>query len=112
MVLFTAEEGESPRPSAVFRREDGFVAHPIEAVRGAIELGYATTVHKAQGSEHDAVCLLLPDTDSPRLLTREIVYTAVTRARRSVLIVGARDLLQRAAARRIERSTGMIDRLR
>lgn len=111
LVLFAAEEGEPPRPAAVFRREDGFVAHPIEAVRGAIDLGYATTVHKAQGSEHDAVALLLPDTDSPRLLTREIVYTAVTRARRSVLVVGTKELLERAAARRIERSSGIAERL-
>lgn len=111
IVLFTAAGGESPRPSAVFRTIDGFAAHPIEAVRASVELGFATTVHKAQGSEHDSVALLLPETDSPRLLTREILYTAITRARRSVLMVGSAELLARAVARRIERSTGIAERL-
>jgi exodeoxyribonuclease V alpha subunit len=111
LVLFTAAAAEGPRPSAVFRGREGFVAHPLEAVRASIELGYATTVHKAQGGEHDRVALLLPETDSPRLLTREIVYTAITRARRSVLLVGSPELLARAAARRVERSTGIAARM-
>lgn len=112
LALWTrGEDDPAPRLSAVFRREDGLSAHPLEAVRPAIELGFATTVHKAQGSEHDAVALLLPDTDSPRLLTREIVYTAVTRARRSVVLVGPHALLERAVTRRIERSTGVGEAL-
>jgi exodeoxyribonuclease V alpha subunit len=111
LVLLTAAPGESARPSAVFKRHDGLVAFPLESVRASVELGYATTVHKAQGSEHDRVALLLPDTDSPRLLTREIVYTAITRARRGVLIVGSPELLARAASRKIERETGIADRL-
>ncbi|HJL18316.1 MAG TPA: AAA family ATPase [Sandaracinaceae bacterium LLY-WYZ-13_1] len=112
LVLWTrGEDDPSPRPSAVFRRDDGFAAHPLEAVRSSVELGFATTVHKAQGSEHDAVALLLPETDSPRLLTREIVYTAITRARRAVLVVGRRALLERAVERRVERSTGVRERL-
>jgi exodeoxyribonuclease V alpha subunit len=112
LVLWTAGDDESPRLSAVFRADRGFVAHPLEAVRASIDLGFVTTVHKAQGSEHDTVALILPETDSPRLLTREIVYTAITRARRSVLIVGSPELLARAAVRRVERSTGIADRLR
>lgn len=111
VVLFTSSHGDRPAPSAVFRKDDGFAAHPIEAVRASLELGYATTVHKAQGSEHDQVALVLPETDSPRLLTREIVYTAITRARRSVLVVGSPELLARAAARRVERSTGIAERM-
>jgi exodeoxyribonuclease V alpha subunit len=111
MILWTQSAGEAPRASAVFRQDAGFVAHPLESVRAAIELGYATTVHKAQGSEHERVALLLPETDSPRLLAREIVYTAITRARRSVLIVGSAELLARAAARKIERETGIAERL-
>ena len=68
------------------------------------------TVHKAQGSEFDRVLLVLPGDDLP-LLTRELVYTAITRARRSVAIVGARDLLVRAASRSIERHSGIAERL-
>ena len=103
--------GEPPRLCAVFRRDASFAAHPLEAVRAGLELGWATTVHKAQGSEHDEVALLLPEVDHPRLATREIVYTAITRARRRVEIVGARGILARAVARKIERSSGIAERL-
>ncbi len=107
LLLWVADEDRPARLCAVFRRDAGFAAHPLEAIRGALDLGWATTVHKAQGSEYDEIALLLPDQDHPRLLTREVVYTAMTRARRRVEIVGDRGLLARAVARRIERSTGL-----
>jgi exodeoxyribonuclease V alpha subunit len=80
---------------------------PLADVAHLVERAWALTVHRAQGSEHDRVALLLPETDVPRLLTRQIVYTAVTRARRAVTIVGAPDLLAAAAARNDERTTGL-----
>jgi len=106
-LLWVAEGDRAPRLSAVFRRDGGFAAHPLEAIRGVLELGWATTVHKAQGSEYDEVALLMPEQDHARLLTREVVYTALTRARRRVDIVGGRPLLGRAVARTMERSTGL-----
>ncbi|MCB9593804.1 MAG: AAA family ATPase [Sandaracinaceae bacterium] len=113
MLLWVAAAADAtPRLSAVFRREDRFVAHPLEAVRGLLELAWATTVHKAQGSEHDEVALLLPEQDHPRLLTREVIYTAITRARRVVHVVGDPIALGRAVRRRVERSTGIGERLR
>ena len=111
-VIWIASAPDAPpRLSAVFRREERFVAHPLDAVRGLLELAWATTVHKAQGSEHDEVALLLPEQDLPRLLTREVVYTAITRARRVVHVVGEPALLARAIRRRVERSTGIGERL-
>jgi exodeoxyribonuclease V alpha subunit len=68
------------------------------------------TVHKAQGSEFDHVGLVVPDVDHP-LLTRELVYTAITRARRSALIVGPRDVLAHAVSRATLRSSGVASRL-
>ena len=64
------------------------------------------TVHKAQGSEFDHVAVVLPEADMP-LLTRELLYTAMTRARRSVLVVGEPDLLARAVSRTVERYSGV-----
>ncbi|MFK7989858.1 MAG: exodeoxyribonuclease V subunit alpha [Sandaracinaceae bacterium] len=111
IVLWTEEaDAPGPRLHVVFRREPGFVTFPLESVRPTLSLGYATTVHKAQGSEHDQVAVMLPEHDS-RLLTREILYTAVTRARRSVLIVGDKALLDRAVNRTIERSSGIAGRI-
>jgi exodeoxyribonuclease V alpha subunit len=66
------------------------------------EPAWALTVHKSQGSEYDHVLLVLPDRDSP-LLTRELIYTAVTRARRRVEIWGDPRILAGAIARRTAR---------
>ena len=79
-------------------------------LRGAVAVSYATTVHKAQGSELDEAALILPERDLP-LLSRELVYTAVTRARRSIVVVGRRALLEQAAGRPLERSSGLAPRL-
>ena len=70
------------------------------------ETVFAMTVHKSQGSEFDHVFLILPDHDVP-VLTRELIYTAVTRARKSVTIWGDPDLLTRAIDRRIQRASGL-----
>ena len=56
------------------------------------------------------MALVLPDTDLP-LLTRELVYTAMTRARRSVLLVGSRELLARAVSRSAERHSGVAEKI-
>jgi exodeoxyribonuclease V alpha subunit len=95
---------------AVFPREDNFVAFGIDALKTRLELCYAMTVHKAQGSEFDSVAVMMPDRDLP-ILTREIVYTAVSRARMSVTIVGAAEIIQMALARRIERYSGLREQL-
>ena len=96
-----------PRLMSVFRRGATFDAFPLST---DLTPAFAMTVHKAQGSEFDHVAFILPDGDLP-LLTRELVYTAMTRARRSVLIVGERDLLARVVSRTAERHSGVADRL-
>ncbi|MGE0789178.1 MAG: ATP-dependent RecD-like DNA helicase [Sandaracinaceae bacterium] len=111
-LLLDVRTDTGPRPMGVFRRVSGYVAHRYEAIEDRVTLGYASTVHRAQGSEHDEVALVLPTTDSPRLLTREVVYTAITRARRAVVIVGDLALFDRALTRTIERSSGVAERIR
>ena len=64
------------------------------------------TVHKSQGSEFDEVTLLLPSPTS-RLLTRELLYTAVTRAKSNVRLVGGEDQVRRAINSRAVRATGL-----
>jgi exodeoxyribonuclease V alpha subunit len=76
----------------------------------AHETAWAMTVHKAQGSEFGQVVLVLPDDDT-RLLTRELLYTGVTRARTSVDIVGDPDLLRVAVERATVRASGLAARL-
>lgn len=74
------------------------------------ETAYALTVHKTQGSEFDDVLLILPDQMS-EVLSRELIYTAVTRARKRVEIWADEGLFCSAVERRIERSSGLRDRL-
>ncbi|UCG11379.1 MAG: ATP-binding domain-containing protein, partial [Deltaproteobacteria bacterium] len=74
------------------------------------ETVYAMTVHKSQGSEFDRVLLLLPDRES-RVLTRELIYTAITRAREGVETWGRADVFQTAISRRMERMSGLRDAL-
>jgi exodeoxyribonuclease V alpha subunit len=74
------------------------------------ETVYAMTIHKSQGSEFDRVHLFLPDRESP-VLTRELLYTGITRARKSVNIWGNEDVFRVAVSRRNERSSGLRDAL-
>jgi exodeoxyribonuclease V alpha subunit len=67
---------------------------------------YASTVHKAQGSQFEEVSVVLPEADSP-LLTRELLYTAITRASRSVHLYGSREALMTAVIRRANRASGL-----
>ena len=74
------------------------------------ETVYAMTVHKSQGSEFEDVVLILPDRDYP-LLTRELFYTAITRARQSISVWGTEDVICNTLKRKIERTSGLWDAL-
>jgi exodeoxyribonuclease V alpha subunit len=111
VVVVAATRGEArAAPVAVFPRGAGLAAFPFEGLRGDLRVAYATTVHKAQGAELDHVALVLPERDLP-LLSRELVYTALTRARHSAVVVGRVDLLALAVARPLERASGLAARL-
>jgi exodeoxyribonuclease V alpha subunit len=74
------------------------------------ETVYAMTVHKSQGSEFDNVLLVLPPGESP-VLSRELIYTALTRARNRFTLFGRREVLADAVRRRIERTSGLREAL-
>jgi exodeoxyribonuclease V alpha subunit len=76
-----------------------------------VETMHAMTIHKSQGSQADEVTVLLPQEDS-RLLTRELFYTAVTRAKERVRVVGSEAALRTAIERRAVRASGLARRLR
>jgi exodeoxyribonuclease V alpha subunit len=89
-----------------FPAEDGGVRKISPLRLPQHETVFAMTVHKSQGSEFDRVLLVIPPTDS-LLLTREILYTGITRARKSVEIWCGEELLATAVTRRIERRSGL-----
>jgi exodeoxyribonuclease V alpha subunit len=74
------------------------------------ETVFAMTVHKAQGSEFDRVLLVLPDQTSAAL-TREMLYTALTRARKRVEIWAQRETIEASIQRRVIRHSGLRDAL-
>lgn len=76
----------------------------------AHETVFAMTVHKSQGSEFDRVLLMLPESDS-RVLSRELVYTGITRAKAYVDIWGNEEVFLAAVSRRINRTSGLRDAL-
>ncbi len=71
---------------------------------------YAMTIHKSQGSEYDTVLVILPDTDS-EILSRELLYTAITRARKQVIVIANEQQLRTAIETRVERQSGLLDAL-
>jgi exodeoxyribonuclease V alpha subunit len=71
---------------------------------------HAMTVHKAQGSQFDRVTVVLPSPDSP-LLTQELLYTAITRAKSEVTLIGSEESLRKAVRQRARRASGLRDRL-
>lgn len=72
---------------------------------------YAMTIHQTQGSEYDEVLLVLPEENSP-LLTRELLYTAVTRAKKKVILLGSEQAIRVACQRPTQRWSGLAEALR
>ncbi|SKA57974.1 DNA helicase/exodeoxyribonuclease V, alpha subunit [Succinivibrio dextrinosolvens DSM 3072] len=74
------------------------------------ESGYAMTIHKSQGSEYDKVCMIL-STDLNPVMTKELVYTGITRAKKHVCIYSDRQVFLDSCKRRVTRESGLSDRL-
>jgi exodeoxyribonuclease V alpha subunit len=122
-VLVTAND----RANLVFNGDTGVVVEGDDGMEVALRSGdgvrtlapsrldrvetwWAMTVHKSQGSEFSRAVVSLPDSRSP-ILTRELLYTAVTRARDRLTIVSSAEALERAIARPLARASGLRDRL-
>jgi exodeoxyribonuclease V alpha subunit len=93
------------RPRAAFRR-DGVVTTLPTSRLSDVQTVHAMSVHRSQGSQFDRVTVVLPPAESP-LLTRELFYTAVTRAKEHVRIIGTREALAAAVSRPIVRASGL-----
>jgi exodeoxyribonuclease V alpha subunit len=76
----------------------------------AIESAYAMTIHKSQGSQFGTAAVVLPPPTSP-VLTRELLYTAVTRAERQLVLAGTEEAIRAAIARPAARASGLRERL-
>jgi exodeoxyribonuclease V alpha subunit len=114
MKLYNGDVGviarDGKRLRAFFRGPDGLRPPLLPSRLPPHETVFAMTVHKSQGSEFTNVGLLLPPAHTA-LLTRELIYTGVTRAKESVQLYGTEDVLQRSVQERVERASGLRDAL-
>ena len=86
-------------------------AHFAPSRLGQVETMFAMTIHKSQGSQADEITVLMPPPES-RLLTRELFYTAITRAKNRVCVVGPEAAVRAAIRQRAMRASGLARRLR
>jgi exodeoxyribonuclease V alpha subunit len=94
---------------AVFERGGALLEYSPTRL-SAVETVYAMTIHKSQGSQFDVAAVLLPPVSS-RILTRELLYTAVTRARQRLILVGTEETVRAAVERPVARASGLRERL-
>ena len=107
-VIVRSDTGEN-RLEAVFGQPGQHVRVPVSRLED-ITTVHAITIHKSQGSEYQHAVVVLPEHRS-RIVTRELFYTAVTRAIKKVTIVSSQDVLEAAVKKPIRRATGLRERM-
>lgn len=111
VTLAMPQEDGSRRLRVVFQLADGGLKRILPSRLDQVETTFAMTVHKSQGSEFDHAALVLPD-DGAAVISRELLYTAITRARSRFTLVSNGDSgWQSALQRPTRRSSGLADRL-
>ena len=93
-----------------FRGDENEVLNFVPGRLPAHEPAFALTVHKSQGSEFHHALVILPERDAP-VLTRELLYTGITRVRETVEVWASEEILRQTIGRKMERSSGLRDRL-
>lgn len=106
-VMLNNEKGQI---QAYFGGEDGSVREVSPLRLPSTETAFAMTVHKSQGSEFEEILVVLPAKES-RVLTRELLYTAISRARRKVTLWSSEEILTAAISRKIERGSALPEML-
>lgn len=97
-VWFPSDDPENPRSI-------------LPAYLNHAETTFAMTIHKSQGSEFDRVMVILPEDSGNPLLTRELLYTGITRARNEAVILGSSDIILQSSERTVKRVSAIRERL-
>jgi exodeoxyribonuclease V alpha subunit len=88
---------------------EGILTPFVPALLPAHETAFATTIHKSQGSEFDNVLIIMPEKESP-ILTRELLYTGITRAKEKVYMHSNKKLIEESVNKKVRRSSGLKKR--
>lgn len=97
-------EADGGTIAAIERGQEPLLVSPY--VLAGVQTAYASTIHRSQGSQYRSVTIVLPEADSP-LLSRQLLYTAITRARDNVRIVATREAVTAAVRREVRRASGL-----
>jgi len=109
LVLRSVEHNNELRVFFESSRGEMKVLHPERLPRH--ETAFAITVHKSQGSEFEQIMFVLPEKDMP-ILSRELLYTAITRAKEKLILSGSEALFKQSLKRSLARSSGLADQIK
>lgn len=103
---------ENNRLRVWFETADGELRNVLPAFIQSAETVFAMTIHKSQGSEFDHILVRLPEYEANRLLTRELLYTGVTRAKKTVIIQASEAVMLSTCENRVKRGSGILQRFK
>ncbi|MBL6985725.1 MAG: exodeoxyribonuclease V subunit alpha [Methylobacter sp.] len=94
-----------------FQRADGSIKKYLPARVPHCETVFAMTIHKSQGSEFEEVLIVLPEVGNP-VLTKELLYTAITRAKKTIKLLAGEAVFTETVRQKIDRVTGLVDKFK
>ncbi|BDR12624.1 exodeoxyribonuclease V subunit alpha [Vibrio sp. STUT-A11] len=109
-ICMLDDSEEEPRLKVFFELPDGSVKSVLPSRVPEHETAYAMTIHKSQGSEFDYTLMILPPDFSP-ILTRELIYTGITRAKKRLALYAELNVLKRGIKVKTTRASGLVQRL-
>lgn len=114
-LVLSAAEGSGQAPTGklmvYFQRADGSVKKYLPARVPHCETVFAMTIHKSQGSEFEEVLIVLPEAINP-VLTKELLYTAITRAKQTIKLVAGEAVFTATVRQKIDRLSGLVDKFK
>lgn len=110
-ICMRDEEDTEQRLKVYFELPDGSVKAVLPSRVPQHETAYAMTIHKSQGSEFEFTAMILPPEYSP-IVTRELIYTAITRAKERLVLYCDIAVLKRGIQFKTERASGLVERLK
>ncbi|MBR9875800.1 MAG: exodeoxyribonuclease V subunit alpha [Vibrionaceae bacterium] len=109
-ICMRDDREEEPRLKVFFELPDGSVKSVLPSRVPEHETAYAMTIHKSQGSEFEYTLMILPPDFSP-ILTRELIYTGITRAKKRLALYAELNVLKRGIKVKTTRASGLVQRL-
>jgi exodeoxyribonuclease V alpha subunit len=106
-----ADPEQAGKLMVFFPRPDGGVKKYLPSRLPHCEAVFAMTIHKSQGSEFDDVLIVLPDQHNP-VLTKELLYTGITRARKTVTLAAEQGIFEESVGYKVERHGGLVQKVR